>query len=276
MCALEVEEARAVASDGARILYRVSGKGPFAMVMPVPWGLDSYIQTRGFSSLAFYLALVTFDPRGVGGSDPARSDDEFSRETTVRDAAAVADAVGLPRSVVIGHSGGGAIALTYALAFPERVSHLILLSTAAWWSDPSPLRTDIGFPSTEEEMRERMREEVARSVRRPEVFAHAMDELLPRMRFSPERLKWVVTMGATTYDVRRRLSEIRVPTLILHGRQDARVPLARAEELHRGIPGSKLVVLEDCGHWPHVEQRTEFVAAVKAFLGLEDSPRSLF
>ncbi len=276
MCALEVEEARAVASDGARILYRISGKGPFAMVMPVPWGLDSYIQTRGFSSLAFYLALVTFDPRGVGGSDPARSDDEFSRETTVRDAAAVADAVGLPRSVVIGHSGGGAIALTYALTFPERVSHLILLSTAAWWSDPSPLRTDIGFPSTEEEMRERMREEVARSVRRPEVFAHAMDELLPRMRFSPERLKWVVTMGATTYDVRRRLSEIRVPTLILHGREDARVPLARAEELHRGIPGSKLVVLEDCGHWPHVEQRTEFVAAVKAFLGLEDSPRSLF
>ena len=276
MCALEVEEARAVAPDGARILYRVSGKGPFALVMPVPWGLDSYIQMRGFSSLGFYLALVTFDPRGVGGSDAARSDDEFSRETTVRDAAAVADAVGLPRSVVIGHSGGGAIALTYALAFPERVSHLILLSTAAWWSDPSPLRTDRGFPATEEEMRERMREEVARSVRRPEVFARAMDELLPRMRFSPARLRWVVTTGARTYDVRSRLSEIRVPTLILHGREDARVPLERAEELRRGIPGSKLMVLEDCGHWPHVEQRAEFVAAVKEFLGIEDRPQRLF
>ena len=276
MCAVEVEEARAVAPDGARILYRVSGKGPFALVMPVPWGLDSYIQMRGFSSLGFYLALVTFDPRGVGGSDEARSDDEFSRETTVRDAAAVADAVGLLRSVVIGHSGGGAVALTYALTHPERVSHLILLSTAAWWSDPSPLRTDHGFPATEEEMRERMREEVARSVRRPEVFARAMDELLPRMRFSPARLRWVVTTGARTYDVRSRLSEIRVPTLILHGREDARVPLERAEELRRGIPGSKLMVLEDCGHWPHVEQRAEFVAAVKEFLGIEDRPQRLF
>ncbi len=276
MCALEVEEAHAVTPDGARILYRVSGKGSFALVMPVPWGLDSFIQTRGFSSLGFYLALLTFDPRGVGGSDPARSDDEFSRETTVRDAAAVADAVGLSRSVVIGHSGGGAVALTYALTFPERVSHLVLLSTAAWWSDPSPLRTDEGFPATEEEMRERMREDVHRSVRRPEVFAHAMDELLPRMRFSPERLRWVVTVGAKTYDARDRLSEIRVPTLILHGREDGRVPLARAEELHRGIPGSRLVVLDNCGHWPHVEKRPEFVAAVTRFLGLEDRPPKLF
>ena len=276
MCALEVEEAFATAADGARILYRVSGKGPFGMVLPVPWGLDSYIQSRGFSSLAFYLALVTFDPRGVGGSDAVASEAEYSNETIARDAAVVADAVGLPRSVVFGHSGGGAIALTYALLFPERVSHLVLLSTAAWWSDPNPLRVDRGFPSTEDEMRDRMREEVARSVRRPERFAHAMDGLLPRMRFSPARLRWVATEGAKAYDVRGRLAEIRAPTLIVHGRDDQRVPLERAEELHRGIRGSRLVVLDDCGHWPHVEQRAAFVAAVKAFLGLEDRPQRLF
>lgn len=276
MCALEVEEGHALAADGRRILYRVSGKGPFALVMPVPWGLDSYIQTRGFSSLAFYLALVTFDPRGVGGSDPVRSVDEFSRDTAASDAAAVADAVGLPRSVVIGHSGGGALALTYALQYPERVSHLVLLSTAAWWSDPSPLRTERGFPATEEDMRERMREEVHRSVRHPEVFARAMDELLPRMRFSPERLRWIVTVGAKSYDVRGRLHEIRVPTLIVHGREDTRVPVERAEELHRGIRRSRLVVLDDCGHWPYVEKRADFVSAVKGFLGLEDRPQKLF
>jgi pimeloyl-ACP methyl ester carboxylesterase len=276
MCALEVEEATVTAPDGARLLYRVSGKGPFALVMPVPWGLDSYIQTRGFSSLSFYLALVTFDPRGVGGSSMVRSEAEFSRDTTTRDAAIVADAVGLPRSVVIGHSGGGAVALAYTLAFPKRVSHLILVSSAAWWSDPSPLRTDRVFPETEEEMRRQMREEIDRSVLHPEVFARAMEELLPRMRFSPGRLKWIVTVGAKTYDVRDRLAEIRVPTLIVHGRQDGRVPPERARELHEGIPGSRLRILEDCGHWPHVEKRPEFVAAVKEFLGLEERPQRLF
>ena len=276
MCALEAEEAFAVARDGRRIFYRLSGRGPFAILMPVPWGLDSYIQTRGFSSLGFYLALLTFDPRGVGRSDAVASDDEYSRETIARDAADAADAVGLPRSVVIGHSGGGAVALTYALAFPERVSHLILLSTAAWWSDANPLSSDRGLPSTEEEMRDRMRANLGQSVRHPKVFAQAMDELLPRTHFSPQRLRWVVTVGAKTYDVRKRLGEIRCPTLIIHGREDGRVPLERAEELHRGIPESRLVVLEDCGHWPHVEKRGEFVGAVKGFLGLEARPRRLF
>ena len=276
MCALEAEEAFAVARDGRRIFYRISGRGPFALVMPVPWGLDSYIQTRGFSSLGFYLALLTFDPRGVGQSDAVASEDEYGRETMARDAADVADVVGLPRSVVIGHSGGGAVALTYALAFPERVSHLLLLSTAAWWSDPNPLGSDRGLPSTEEEMRDRMRGKLGQSVRHPKAFAHAMDELLPRMRFSLQRLQWVVTVGATTYDVRKRLGEIHAPTLILHGKEDQRVPLERAEELHRGIPGSRLMILDDCGHWPHVERRGEFVEAVKGFLGLEDRPGQLF
>lgn len=103
MCALEVEEAYATTPDGVRIFCRVSGRGPFAMVMPVRWGLDSFIQTRGFSSLAFYPALVTFDTRGVGGSDSVASESEYSRDTTAHDAAAVAEAVGLPRSVVLGH-----------------------------------------------------------------------------------------------------------------------------------------------------------------------------
>lgn len=142
------------------------------------------------------------------------------------------------------------MALTYALTHPERVSHLILLSTPAWWKDPAPLRVEPQFPETEEEMRVRLRETLDRSVYHPEVFARSMDELLPQMRFSPDRLKWVLTVGAKSYDVRGRLEEIRVPTLVLHGREDKLVPLERAEELHRGIPDSRLVAFEGCGHWP--------------------------
>ncbi len=273
MCALETEEAFAVAPDGVRLFYRISGKGPFAIVMPVPWGMDSYVYTKGLSSLEFWLALVTFDPRGVGRSDPAGSENEFSVDAAARDAATVAEAVGLSRSVVLGHSGGGSAALSYALLYPERVSHLVLMSTAARWTTASPLPLDGGFPRTEAEMRERMRVSMAAAVRDPNRFAHAMDELLPKMRFSPERLRWTAEVGARAYDVRGRLREIRAPTLIIHGREDRMVLLDRAEELHRGISGSKLVVLDGCGHWPHVEQRTAFVSVVKDFLGLEDRPR---
>lgn len=270
MCALEAEEGFAPSPDGPRIFYRVGGKGPFALVMPVNWGLDSYIYTKGLSSLEFYLALVTFDPRGVGRSAPARSPSEFAMEVTARDAAAVADHLGLARSVVIGHSSGGAVALTYALAYPERVSHLILISTAAQWRGGDAPSGE-AYPSTEEEMREQFRATLGAAVAQPAQFARAMEALVPRMRFSPERFRWSRESEYDSYDVRPRLRAIQVPTLILHGRDDRVVPLPRGRELHEGIPGSRLLVLEG-GHWPFVERRAEFLSAVKDFLGLEDRP----
>ncbi len=276
MCALEAEEAFATVDDGVRIFYRVSGKGPFAFVMPVNWGMDSYVYGRGLSSLEFYLALVTFDPRGVGRSDPPRSPAEYAMTTTVRDAARVADALGLARSVVFGHSSGGAVALTYAVAFPERVSHLILASTVFPWTASSPIGAAGGMLATEEAMRERVRKSIAQAVENPERFAHAVDELLPKIRFSPARLHWVSHHEADAHGLRPRLSEIRAPVLIIHGREDSLAPLAEAEALHAGLPGSHLIVLEDCGHWPHVEKRAEFVSAVKEFLGLEDRVQKLF
>jgi len=156
MCALEAEEGFAKNLAGHRIFYRVGGKGPFALVMPVNWGMDSFLYATGLSPLEFYLALITFDPRGVGRSDPVQTSDEFALETTAEDAAAVADALLLDRTVVFGHSSGGAVALTYALRFPRRVSHLILVATAESWRDEDRA-ADVPYPRTEEEMRDQFR-----------------------------------------------------------------------------------------------------------------------
>lgn len=273
MCALEAEEGFAVAPDQTGIFYRVVGKGPYALVMPANWGVDSYVYTKGLSSLEFWLALVTFDPRGVGRSDSVRSEEDYAMGVTARDGAVVADALRLHRSVVIGHSSGGAVALTYALAFPDRVSHLVLISTAARWADGNSESTVIPYPSFEAEMRQQVAATLSSAVHEPSRFARSMEELLPRMRFSPERFRWTGEVEFDRYDLRDRLREIRVPVLIVQGREDHVIPLARAEELHRGIEGSSLVVLDECGHWPFVEQRHEFASAVTRFLGLDSAPR---
>jgi len=272
VCALEAEEGFATGEHDRRIFYRVSGKGPFALVMPVNWGVDSYVYTKGLSSLEFWLALVTFDPRGVGRSDPVESPREYALEVTARDAASVADAARLDRSVVIGHSSGGAVALTYALAYPGRVSHLILVSTGATWASVSADSADAPWPTTEDEMRRQFAASIPMAVHEPAKFSRAMNELLPRMRFSPDRFRWTGEAEFGTYDLRERLREIQVPALIIHGREDLVVPPDRGEELHSGIVGSRIVILEKCGHWPFVERRADFVAAVTDFLGLE-SPR---
>jgi pimeloyl-ACP methyl ester carboxylesterase len=122
-------------------------------------------------------------------------------------------------------------------------------------------------------MRERMRENLHRSVREPARFERAMDEILERSSFSPERLRWTVEFGGPAYDVRDQLREIRIPTLIIHGEEDQLVPSSRAHELHEGIDGSRLVLVPKCGHWPHVEQRLRFVNAVREFLGLDEPTR---
>jgi pimeloyl-ACP methyl ester carboxylesterase len=62
----------------------------------------------------------------------------------------------------------------------------------------------------------------------------------------------------------RRLRKL--PTLIVWGRQDAIVPLSAAEVYHTSIPGSQLVMLDNCGHHPEIEQADEFVRHVQAFL----------
>jgi pimeloyl-ACP methyl ester carboxylesterase len=271
MCALEAEEGFALAMDGRRIFYRVSGKGPFALLMPANWGVDSYLYTKGFSPLEFWIALVTFDPRAVGRSDRVESPAEYAMEVTARDAAAVADALHVSRSVVIGHSSGGAVALTYALAYPERVSHLVLVSTGASWADGGEDPAVVPYPSSEEEMRRQFAASIPLAVREPAKFSRAMQELLPRMRFSPERFRWTGEVEFGAYDLRTRLREIRLPVLIIHGREDRVVPIEKAEQIHRGISGSRLEVLDDCGHWPFVERREEFVDSVTTFLGLEPS-----
>jgi len=273
MCALEAEEGFATAPDGRRVFFRVSGKGPFALVMPANWGVDSLVYTKGLSPLEFWLALVTFDPRGVGRSDPVQSSGEYAMNVTTQDAVAVAAENHIDRSIVIGHSSGGAVALSFALAYPERVSHLILVSTGATWAVNDADSSDVPYPSTEDEMRRQFAASIPIAVYEPSKVSRAMEELLPRMRFSPERFRWSGEVEFETYDLRARLDEIRIPVLIVHGRQDRVVSVARAEELHQGISGSHLVILDPCGHWPFVERRPDFVDAVARFLGLESPAR---
>lgn len=68
----------------------------------------------------------------------------------------------------------------------------------------------------------------------------------------------------------RQLRDRRIPTLIIHGRQDP-IPLASSEAATEAL-GGELVVLEDCGHVPYVEQQAELMAAIRAFLGRSPAP----
>lgn len=169
-----------------------------------------------------------------------------------------------------GLSFGGYVVFEIMRRAPDRVERLALLDTTAQRDDPERLA---------------QRRDMLELARRGS-FRGMTDRLLPEF-VHPDRLADIELMndikamsqsvGAEAYfrqqtaimgrpDSRPTLAEIRCPALVLVGRQDSRTPLAMAEEIHAGIAGSRLVVVEDCGHLATMEQPAAVNAALRDWL----------
>ena len=154
------------------------------------------------------------------------------------------DAVGIKQAHILGISMGGSIGLALALAHPERVKDMILVSASA----RKPGEPELSVP---------MR------------LAHLLRSLpVLRGRYpQPGHAYARQRQASRSYDCRARLGEIHTPTLILHGRRDRAVPHRLVEEMHDGIGGSKLVTF-DGGHLFFIaRERGEFRERVAAFVG---------
>ena len=169
--------------------------------------------------------------------------------------------IGIPPCVLVGHSMGAAAAMEMAIARRERVSALVLVAAAArfeigaerlqtwrnvmWGRAPQPFTTEAFSPKTD--------------------FAVMRDAWMEQVKTDP-RVRYHDLVASDSFDFADRLGEIEQPTLIIAGRDDAIVPLAAAENLHGGIRGSRLVVIDDAGNTVASEKPAEFNAAVEEFL----------
>jgi len=172
------------------------------------------------------------------------------------------DEQGIERAVLVGHSMGGAIAMTTALDEPRRVAGLVLMGTGG---------------------RLRVNEEILRATADPIHFAETVDMVitwafsdktperiiaLAKMRMSETRPEVIHGdfMACNRFDICDLLPEIRVPSLILCGKQDRLTPLKYANHLDEQIPESTLVLIEDAGHMVMLERPLEVAEAVSNFL----------
>ncbi len=233
--------------------------------------------------------LVFYDQRGGGRSktdDPA----PITWRTHVADLAAVADELGGPALSLVGYSWGGLLALLYAL---EQRKHLagppprrLLLV------DPAPIsrghreafEAEFARRNASDEVRA-LRDALAASGLResdPVAYRQRTFELAVAGYFAdPHRAHDLTPFRVTgrvqqqvweslgPYDLAPRLTELRVPAMIIHGRQDP-IPLASSEAAAAALQ-AELVVLDDCGHVPYVEAHADFVAAAARFLAATDA-----
>jgi len=271
-------------SDGVRIAYATVGSGP-PLVKAANWlnhlELDwqSPIWGRTFQRLAEGRSFIRYDERGNGLSDWDVA--EISFESFVRDLETVVDSLSLQRFPLLGLSQGCAVSIAYAVRHPERVSALILIGGyAAGWR--------IGATPEEQERRQA----VMTLTRLGWGTSNAAYRHIFSQTFmpdgTPEELAWFDEFQRQTtspdnavrfqdafgdIDVRHLLPQVRVPTLVLHARDDQRISLEQGRQLAINIPDARFVLLESRSHiilghepaWPVcMEEIDRFLAEVEA------------
>jgi pimeloyl-ACP methyl ester carboxylesterase len=214
------------------------------------WGIH-------LDGLARELRVIAYDFRGNGRSD--KPDEAMTMKTFVEDTVGLMDTIGVPAAHVYGQSFGGMVALELTLAFPERVRSLILAATHPGVAHAIRSRTKVakdrpwlalyspGFVRDHPDRLEAHRR-VARGNAQP---GHAA------------RRQWEAMQGFEVYE---RLSDIRVPTLVMHGTDDLTIDPENARLLAARIPGARLVMLDGAGHVYHWERPEEADRVVLDFV----------
>ena len=283
--AIQQEIRFCTASDGVRIAYATSGKGP-PLVKAANWlnhleyDWQSPVWRHLLQELTKDHSLIRYDERGNGLSDWEVADISF--DAFVRDLETVIDAAGLERFALLGISQGCAVSIAYAVRHPERVTHLVLYGGYArgQCKRGSPEAIEAadavltlmrhGWGSKNPAFRQ-----IFTSRFIPDATPEQMQwfDDLQRMTASPEnaiRIRQVID----DIDVDALLPQVTVPTVVLHCRDDAAVPFEEGRRMAAGISGARFVELEGRNHliledepaWPR------FLNEVRAFLGQRFPP----
>ncbi len=271
------------AFDGVRLAYATAGKGP-PLVRAAHWmthlerDWESPVWRPWLDGLARDNTLVRYDQRGCGLSD--RDVRDISFDAWLADLESVVAAAGLARFALLGASQSASVAIAYAAKHPQRVSHLIVYGGFARG------RLQRGSREQAEEV------EVQRGLIR---VGWGRDDTAFRQFFTtqflpdgtPEQIasfneyqrhsgspQTAERIFATTnaVDVTGLAPTVRVPTLVLHGRDDKRVPFEEGRLIASLVPGARFVPLESRNHVLLANEPAwlRFLAEVRAFLRAGD------
>jgi pimeloyl-ACP methyl ester carboxylesterase len=239
---------------------------------------NSVIWRPWLEHLGRHGTLVRYDQRGSGLSDRDVADISF--EAWLSDLETVVDAAGLARFTLLGMSQGAAIAIAYAARHPERVARLVIYGGFATGRRLRGSREDI----EEAELQERAiqlgwgRENPAfRQIFTSQFMAGASPERMnawdemQRRSCSPETAARIVKLS-NVLNVVPLLPQVRVPTLVMHSTQDARIPLEQGRAIASSIPNARFVPLESGGHtlYPDEPAFHQFFDELAAFIGSSD------
>lgn len=253
---------------------------PVAFVIHGGPGVDHTSCKLAFSPLSSKLQLVYFDHRGQGRS--ARGDkNTYTLENNVEDMEALREYLGLNKIVVIGTSYGGMVALSYAIRYPQRVSHLIVVATVASYRFLARAKENLAQKGTKEqnyiaqrlwngafENSNQLKEffEIMKSLYSYRYQSNLSKKTLSHSIFSIDAINVAFSGFLRKFDVVDSLHKITAPTLVIGGRHDWICPPEFSEEIAREIPNADLRIFENSGHLIRVDEPEALIDAISGFL----------
>jgi 3-oxoadipate enol-lactonase len=242
--------------DGIRISYTLHGDlaSPRRAALVHSVAMDRQFWQPVAERLAKDTAVVTFDCRGHGASDKPAG--PYTVEQFADDIADLLTHLGWDRTLIVGASMGGMVALAFAARYPARTSALGLIDTTAWYGAEAPknwaaradqavkqgLRSLIDFQTTRwfgDDFR----------AKNPDVVQHCVDIFLKND--VPAYVEACHMLGRS--DLRAALPTLQMPTAVVVGEEDYAAPVAMARAQHDGIAGSTLTVLPKARHLTPLE-----------------------
>lgn len=197
---------------------------------------------------------------------------------------ALFDELGIGRATLVGHSMGGAMALTFALEQPERVERLVLIAPAGladhapwWWHAISgrwinwpvllKLPNPVARPAVKAALRNFLEDRLVHDTR---AMGEVIDHFV-QLHGGPRELRHLIDTGRAlmagyTGTLLAGSAELEAPTLMLWGREDRLAPAEHAEAFGQTVPHAQVEVLANCGHYPQLELPARVTTALRDFL----------
>jgi len=248
--------------------YEERGQGEAILFIP---GLVGLLNAWEFQVAEFskHYRCISFDHRGAGDSDKPK--DSYSTQAIARDAVALLDKLGIGKAHVAGTSTGGCVLQNLAIDYPDRLRCCIFSNT---WvkADEYIIRVQTA------------RKHIALSYGPEEYvkvsslftngamqFRYNLDKVMKLERRALKTVAPVEVLAGRldmtmSHDRSADLHKIRTPSLVIGTRDDATVPVYQSEDLHKAIAGSKLVVVEEGGHYSYRRHWQEWNKIVGPFL----------
>lgn len=273
-------EQRFVEIEGVRTRYLTAGSGPEIVLLhgigddAVDWQWVIPLLAEGFS-------IYAPDMPYTSGTDDSLSD--FSSTSFARFTERFLSALGIERAVFVGHSMGGLTALRTALAYPERVHSLVLVGSAGMGRELNPVMSSLTAPfygelaialgSTPWGSFQRVFARSALLFEHPErvpVEWWSEQYLLGRtpgfLDTVMRALREEVDIGGQRTVLLDRLPELAMPVLIIWGDRDRIIPLHHGQQAEHRLQNSRLEIVPDSGHIPHIEQPLRVAGLLRPFI----------